>query len=249
MFNKYADYYDLYYAEKDYAAEVAFILKLAKKFKRKPKTLLDMGCGTGRHLAEFAAQGLVCDGFDLSSKMLQQAKERLAGRVSVGLSLGNLTDFENGKRYDLVVSMFAVMGYLISNNDLLAGFRTARRHLAPGGLFVFDAWFGPAVLAQSPEKRRHEYLEGAQKIVRVVSPELDVVRQMVTVNYEIQVSEVNRLIKTLKEAHQMRYMFVQEVAMALDFCGLRLIDARPFLASRSKLTTDTWNVSFVAEPK
>ena len=146
-FSEYSTFYDLYYADKDYAAEVDFVLKLAFRFGVEPQNLLDMGCGTGRHLEEFVKRGLKCDGFDLSAEMLSRARKRLP-RTGVGLSEGNITDFESGKQYDLVVAMFAVMGYLVDNEHLLAGLRTAQKHLRPEGVFIFDGWFGPAVLAQ-----------------------------------------------------------------------------------------------------
>lgn len=42
VFSEYSDFYDLYYADKDYAAEADFILELAARFGDTPKTLLDM---------------------------------------------------------------------------------------------------------------------------------------------------------------------------------------------------------------
>jgi len=248
LFSDYAHYYDIYYAEKDYRAETDFVLGLASRFADEPRSLLDMGCGTGRHLAEFVRRGLACDGFDLSEDMLAQARERLSAEA-VELSLGNLATFESAKQYDLVVSMFAVVGYLITNEDLIAGLRTARRHLKPGGIFIFDNWFGPAVLAQKPEKRCHQYQNGADQIVRAVVPELDPVGQHVTVNYEITVSHDGEVVKKTEEAHRMRYMFVQEMALALEAAGLDLVHACPFMEADQPLTTDTWNVTFVARAK
>ncbi len=248
VFSEYAHFYDLYYADKDYGAEADFVLGLARRFTDEPKDLLDMGCGTGRHLLEFAKRGLKCDGFDLSEDMLTQARERLSS-VDVGLSQGNLASFENSKAYDLVVSMFAVMGYLVENQDLVAGLRTATKHLRPGGVFIFDNWFGPAVLAQRPEKRRHEYKDGGDTIVRAVSPELDPVGQKVTVNYKVTVSREGQTIKQNEESHCMRYMFVQEMALAMDAAGLELLHYCPFLEPDESLTTDTWNVTFVAKAK
>ena len=142
--------------------------------------------------------------------------------------------------------MFAVMGYLVKNEDLLAGLRTAKKHLRPGGVFIFDNWFGPAVLAQQPEKRRHEYKDGPDTIVRAVSPELDPVGQSVTVNYTVTVSRDGKIIKQSQEAHRMRYMFVQEMDLAMDTAGLELLHCCPFMAPNNSLSIDTWNVTFVA---
>ncbi len=248
VFSEYAHFYDVYYADKDYGAEADFVLDLANRFGCSPKSLLDMGCGTGRHLAEFAKRGLKCDGFDLSEEMLAQARKRLDGQA-VDLASGNLTTFENGKQYDLVVSMFAVVGYLVKNEDLLAGLRTARKHLNEGGVFIFDNWFGPAVLAQKPETRRHEYKDGDDVIVRAVTPELDPVGQNVVVNYEVTVTRDGEIAKQTKEAHCMRYMFVQEMALAMQTAGLELACACPFMAPDEPLSIDTWNVTFVARAR
>lgn len=244
VFSDYADFYDIYYADKNYSAEADFVLELASRYVKAPETLLDMGCGTGRHLAEFIRRNLKCDGFDLSESMLAQARQRLAGE-HVELSQANLTSFENGKQYDLVVSMFAVIGYLTTNQELIAGLQTARKHLRPGGVFIFDNWFGPAVLAQKPEKRRHEYRDGDNTIIRAVSPDLDPVGQKVTVNYEIAVLRNGQVLKQTKEAHCMRYMFVQEMALAMQAAGLELVHSCPFMKPDSLLSTDEWNVTFV----
>jgi SAM-dependent methyltransferase len=204
-----------------------------------------MGCGTGRHLEEFVKRGLKCDGFDLSTEMLSQASKRLAG-TAVGLSEGNITDFKNGRQYDLVVAMFAVMGYLTDNESLLAGLHTAQKHLRPEGVFIFDGWFGPAVLAQQPEKRRHEYHEDQKIVVREVTPHLDPVNQTVTVHYDVSINRNGQIIKQIEEDHVMRYMFIQEMALMMQSAGLKLVHYCPFLEPDGQLSTNTWNVTFVA---
>ena len=44
VFEEYAGFYDLYYADKNYAAEVNFVLRLAERFGCSPGSVLDMGC-------------------------------------------------------------------------------------------------------------------------------------------------------------------------------------------------------------
>ncbi len=245
VFSEYARHYDLYYTDKDYSGEVDFVLELARRFSLQPRTVLDMGCGTGRHLFELAGRGLQGDGFDRSPEMLQSARARL-DISGMGLAQGDLRNFRNGKRYDLVLAMFAVMGYLTTNDDFLAGLKTAREHLETRGLFIFDGWFGPAVLAQKPEERTHQYRNGKQTILRKVSPSLDPVEQVVTVHYEIVSRDYNGAEKAFMEDHRMRFMLVQETKLALQTCGLDLIHACPFMQSNGKLSTETWNVTFVA---
>lgn len=247
-FSEYAHFYDLFYAGKNYAAEAEFILELSARFGLVPKTLLDMGCGTGRHLVEFVKRHVKCDGFDKSPEMLVQASRRLSGD-NVTLTEANITDFENGKKYDLVVGMFAVFGYLIGNDQLLSGLRTAYKHLLPGGLFIFDGWFGPAVLTQKPEHRKHEYQDGQDTVVRKASPVLDSTNQTVTIHYEIMIKRKNRGLKRIDENHHVRFMFIQEMAIAMEYCNLELIHYCPFMMPDGKLTSGTWNVTFIARRK
>lgn len=245
VFSEYAKHYDLYYADKDYSGEVNFVLQLASRLGLQPKTVLDMGCGTGRHLLELARRGLTGGGFDQSPEMLQRAKTRLDG-LGLELAEGDLRTFRDGKRYELVLAMFAVMGYLTTNEDLLAGFKTAREHLKSGGLFIFDGWFGPAVLAQRPEERTHEYYNGKQPVLRKVTPFLDPIEQVVTVHYEVILRNGNIIETTSVEDHRMRFMFVQEMKLAMQACGLDMLYVCPFMDLSGKLTMETWNVTFVA---
>lgn len=245
IFSKYARHYDLYYAHKDYSGEVDFVLELASRFGLQPITVLDMGCGTGKHLFELVKRGLKADGFDISPEMSKAARTRSVG-LDVGVAQGDLRTFRNGRQYDLVLAMFAVMGYLTTNDDLMAGLKTAREHLRPGGLFIFDCWFGSAVLAQQPEERSHEYQNGKQTVLRKVTPFLDPIEQVVTVHYEVISRDGDGIETVSVEDHRMRFMFVQEMKLAMRACGLDLVYACPFMDLSGKLTAKTWNVTFVS---
>jgi len=245
VFSEYAQFYDLYYANKDYSGEVDFVLYLASKFGLYPETVLDMGCGTGKHLIEMARRGLTGLGFDQSPEMLKAARNNLGSR-GMEIALGDLRHFRTNKQYDLVVAMFAVMGYLTSNEDLLSGLLTARDHLTPNGLFIFDGWFGPAVLAQRPEERIYEYTSGTQWVQRKVTPFLNTVEQVVSVHYEIISRDANGPEKRVTEDHKLRYMFVQEMKLAMQASGLALLYSCPFMKHDGQLSPTTWNVSFVA---
>lgn len=244
VFSEYAHFYDLYYANKDYSSEVDFVLNLASKFGLHPQTVLDMGCGTGKHLLELAKRGLKGRGFDQSGEMLKAARNNLAAS-GLEFTRGDLRNFRADSKCDLVIAMFAVMGYLTTNEDLLAGLMTARDHLNPGGLFIFDGWFGPAVLAQKPEERVHEYRNGTQAVQRKVTPFLNPVDQVVTAHYEITSKDGDGPEKRAVEDHKMRFMFVQEMRLAMRVCGLDLLYCCPFMEPDGQLSLKTWNVTFV----
>jgi len=66
IFGDYARYYDVLYQDKDYAGEADFVLSCLVRRQGEPRTLLDLGCGTGRHGLEMARRGVSVTGVDMS---------------------------------------------------------------------------------------------------------------------------------------------------------------------------------------
>ncbi|HEY4744175.1 MAG TPA: class I SAM-dependent methyltransferase, partial [Desulfuromonadaceae bacterium] len=154
-FDQYARYYDLLYRDKDYAAEADFVAGLLLAHAPEARTLLELGCGTGRHAEFLARQGFAVHGVDRSEGMLADAGRRRENlpddvRGRLAFSPGDARDVRLGRHFDAVVSLFHVMSYMAEGRDLEHAFATARAHLAPGGVFLFDFWYGPAVLSDRP---------------------------------------------------------------------------------------------------
>lgn len=77
VYGKYGIYYDLIYSMKNYVAECEAIEDYFIKFsKRKVRSILDLGCGTGTHCILFAKKGYEISGVDLSEVMITQAIEK-----------------------------------------------------------------------------------------------------------------------------------------------------------------------------
>ncbi len=260
IFNKYANFYDAYYVSKDYEKEAAFVLSLTKKYgvKKNFKTILDIGCGTGGHLIPFARAGFKVVGFDLSEAMVSQAREKIQRLKSGALAtitivpsvkVADARSYRDGKKYDLTVAMFAVMGYLTSNEDFLEGLKTARAHLEKGGLFIFDVWFGPTVLTEGPETRIQEFDKNGKRTIRIVSPELDSINQIVRVKYKILQIDDRRVVTEVDEVHEMRFFFIQELKLFLEDAGFEMVKVCPFMAAGREPVPGDWNISVVAKAK
>ena len=65
-------------------------------------------------------------------------------------------------------------------------------------------------ISQKPEKRRHQYQNGRDTIVREVTPFLDTISQTVTVRYDISVNRNGKIIKQIQENYVMRFMFIRK---------------------------------------
>lgn len=253
VFEAYSQYYDLLYRDKNYAAEADYVHGLIERERPGSRTLLDLGCGTGRHDFLLAERGYSVTGVDMSADMLKVAgverSRRLAATPASApptFAQGDVRSVRLGQRFDVVVSLFHVMSYQTSNQDLQAAFGTLREHVAPGGLLLFDAWYGPTVLTDRPAVRVKRLSGDGFDVTRVAEPAFHPSENVVDVNYQIMiVDRKSQRTEELRETHRMRYLFVPEVRQMLEQVGLRLERACEFMTD-GELSFDTWNALFIA---
>lgn len=154
--DKYYDYYDLLYAGKDYSGDVETVLEIYKQYGRQAlKRVLDVGCGTGNHSVELARMGHQVVGVDIDPQMIERARSKV-DRISEGelfFWLGDIAELEDSG-FELAVSMFNVVNYIHSLNELLRFFAAINQRLVQGGIYVFDSWNGLAAQLDPP---RHEF--------------------------------------------------------------------------------------------
>jgi ubiquinone/menaquinone biosynthesis C-methylase UbiE len=101
--------------------------------------LLDVACGTGRHL-EFLREHYAVMGLDLEPGLLDLARQRCPG---VEFYQADMLDFDLGELFDVITCLFSAIGYVKTVERLGQAVSTMARHLKPGGLLVIEPWFSP----------------------------------------------------------------------------------------------------------
>ena len=211
QFNLYAQYYDLLYKDKDYKKEAEYVHTLIQQNNPKAKTILSLGCGTGRHEKELENFGYDIVGVDLSEQMIEIANND-KGKSTCQFIQGDIRNLRLKQKFDVVISLFHVMSYQNSNDDVISFFNTAKAHLTTKGIFIFDFWYGPAVLADPPVVRRKCIENDKISIDRIATPVIYENKNIVDVNYEIIVFDKDTQKKTrFSELHSMRYFFDSEM--------------------------------------
>lgn len=248
VFGNYSKYYDLLYRDKDYAAEAEYVRSLIERHQPGARSLLDLGCGTGRHDLLLARMGYRVTGVDLSQEMLAVARRelKLEGReVEVSFHQGDVREVRLGAEFDVVVSLFHVMSYQTGNADLRAALATAKAHLKPGGLFIFDCWYGPAVLTDRPVVRVKRLEDEAISVTRVAEPVLHPNENVVDVNYEVLIRDKGSdSVEEIRETHRMRYLFAPELTLLVQEAGLSVVECREWMTGK-EAGFDTWSACFV----
>src|SRR3989344_6744865 len=169
----YSHVYDNLYEEKNYEEECDFLEKIFKASGKEVKTILDLGCGTGGHARVFAKTGYRVTGVAISESMLVIARKKAADEnLNINFVLSSIQNFKTEEKFDAVISMFAVMGYLIENEDFSAGVRVAHNHLNEGGVFIFDGWNGFAVLNDRPGPETKEIKNGGKRMIRKTTTDI-----------------------------------------------------------------------------
>jgi SAM-dependent methyltransferase len=166
MFIKSERYYDAIYAWKDYKAEAARLTEIISACKTSSgTTLLDVACGTGGHIPHLR-EAFAIEGLDLDPEMLRIAR---AKHPDVAFHEGDMADFELGRQFDVVMSLFSSVGYLRTPDRLAKAVATMARHVRPGGVLIVEPFFPP----QAWKERT-----GAPGPMVVDKPDISIVRMV-----------------------------------------------------------------------
>lgn len=237
---QYSKYYNLLYADKDYRKEVDYVADLLKKYQPGAKTLLEYGSGTGGHGVLLNKKGFDVFGVERSAEMAVVAR-----RNGLECDVADITDFRLTRKFDACISLFHVISYINDNHQLLRVLENTKAHLNPGGHFIFDVWFTPAVMHQVPETRIKKIENDEIEVLRIATPDIDHLRNIVAVNYHIiQKDKATGQYAEFKERHNMRHFGVLEIDLLARLSGFELVGSEEFLTGRMP-SGETWGVTFI----
>ena len=138
MYKELAKYYDLIYHWKDYEKEALRIKELIKKYQNSDaKKLLDVACGTGKHL-EYFKENYSCTGIDLNEEMIDIAKVNIN---DVSFTQADMINFNLNDTYDVILCLFSSIGYVQTYENLKKTIGNFAHHLTSGGIVIIEPWF------------------------------------------------------------------------------------------------------------
>jgi SAM-dependent methyltransferase len=253
-FGLYSKYYDLLYREKDYSGESNYVLNLIQRHgenaERKQWNILELGCGSGGHAAFIAPTIHQLVGVERSHEMAEQAVAKKIGNFQI--LEGDITqlnkvlpdDYKN-ESFDAVISLFHVVSYINQNDDLWSCLMSVYNSLKPGGVFVFDVWFAPAVFWLRPERRVKHMSDDLIHVERTANSSINVMSNVVTVKFDTQIIDNSTgESTTLQETHPMRCYGVPEISLLAQEVGMQVVCVEEFLSGKPA-SVETWGVCFV----
>ncbi|HRK20896.1 MAG TPA: methyltransferase domain-containing protein [Fimbriimonadaceae bacterium] len=140
--------------------EVQFLLDLFQL--PSGASILDLGCGTGRHSIELARRGFDVTGVDLSSGMLAEARKAAqAAGVEVEWIEADATQYRTDKAFDAAICLCeGGFGLIGAQEDPvmhdLGILQTAFAALRPGAPFLLTALNGYSIIRQMKDEHVQE---------------------------------------------------------------------------------------------
>jgi len=206
--------YDRIYAFKDYRAEVERLTELVgPDLSPDASRLLDVACGTGKHLEHLKTRFSRADGLDLSAELIAIARQR---NPELRFHTGDMRSFEVDARFDLITCLFSSIGYMTTVDDLHVAIACMTRHLAPGGVLAIEPWFTP-----------DQWMANTTHADFIDDPELKIARVNTSlVEGRISIVDLHHLIGTPEETvhflekHRLGLYTVDEMTAAFRESGL-----------------------------
>lgn len=221
-YEAFASVYDLFMEQVEYDQWLDHIHAVWDKLGAKPKTIIDLGCGTGSILLPLAKEGLDVIGVDISPEMLAEADHKaMEEGLSLRFACQDMTALELGEKADCILSLCDCMNYLTEDGQLEDAFQSIAKHMKKESLFLFD---------MNTEYKFREVLgqnvfgsaeEGAAYIW-----ENDYDKEEKINEYYVSffIEQENGLYERVEEYHYERAYSMEEIENGLQAAGMELVE-------------------------
>ena len=245
----YAPHYDRQGLSQWSGALIRFTLDtLLPRHGRRPRTALDLACGTGTAALALDAAGLAVVGLDHSAGMLAVARAKAArARARCSFVRADLRAFAFAHPFELITCAYDSLNYLTTPRDLRTAFGQVRAALAADDLFVCDLTTARAYDAEPTAPETFDL----GRVAYTWQTAWDAPAQRATTTLTVTTRTEDRE-ETVTERHIQRAYSREEVEAALHAAGLRplgVFAVRPLLEpTLDPPGLDTARIVYVAEP-
>lgn len=220
-YNSLSYVYDELMGHVDYKKVTEYYINAAKRWGLNGVNVLDLACGTGNMTIELLKRGYMVHGLDASSDMLAVADEKIYKEgFEPRLFCQNMKEFCAPIKYDLVISAFDSLNYLLDIEDLSDTINNVSKVLKKDALFLFDVHtkykmeevFGQNVFTYTDEDIAYIWQND-------FSPEEEICHM----DIEIFVQKENDTYKRISEYHRERYYSRESIERVLEDKGFEVL--------------------------
>lgn len=219
--------YDRLTNDVDHRQTVAFYEKILEKEGVRPRTAVDLACGTGSVALILSEKGIRVTGVDLSEEMLTVAMDKAADAADPPVFVRqSLQELRLPRGVDLAVCALDSLDYITDPDDCREAVRRVYQALNPGGIFIFDV--------NTPEKLRSMdgqiFLDEDDDVYCVWRGEFDGRSNICSYGMDLFQRQGNAWIRSFEEHREYAYSQAQltEYLKSAGFCRIRVYGDRRF---------------------
>jgi len=214
-----ARYYDAIYTTfVDYPALTRRLEKIfAKHLRRRPKSILDIACGTGNYTFTFAKRGYQTTGIDLSDDMLEVAIAKGRGKTNPQFFKMDMREIKLKSKFDVATVLFGGFGYLHQDADVDRFLAGTFKQMNRNGLLAFEFWqnsaIRPAATRPNGERSWENLEDHGRTIIRLNSSKYDAQTNLHNTTFELYVLDRkrNRLLDNFSETHVVKTYTISQI--------------------------------------
>ena len=221
-YEAFASVYDIFMEQVEYDQWLNHIHAIWEKFGLQPKTVIDLGCGTGSIALPLAKEGYDVIGVDLSPEMLTEADHKaMEEGVSVRFACQDMTELELGEEADCILSLCDSMNYLTEDGQLEDAFKSIAQHMKQESLFLFDLnteYKFKEVLGQNVFGSAEEHA------AYIWENDYDEEEKINEYYVSFFIEQENGLYERVEEYHYERAYSMEEIEEGLQAAGMELVE-------------------------
>lgn len=248
VYSRFAFYYDAIYNEIcDYKKDVEVYLQITSKhFTKKLESVIDLGCGSGKHLEILHKKGLEVAGIDLSKEMIELAKQRFKKeKQQISLKVDNMNNLAIDQPFDLATSFFGGFGYLTEEEEIVKLFTNIREKKVQ--LFVFEFWH-TAQVKEDHQTWMKVKLEEEKELIRLSQSTFDSEKSILRIDFEFIISSDEKIVDRFTETHNIRTYTFESITELVSKAGCEIVGLYKDSLSSEQATTEDFRVIAVVKP-
>ena len=193
IYDKLSKHYDFIYSPKDYKKEAQKIKYIIKKFKKSEGDgLLDVACGTGKHIS-FFKDCFHCMGIDISDKMLGIARKR---NPKIKFEKANMIDMNLNKKFDVLTCLFSAIGCVKTYENLKKTWENFAFHLNEGGVAIVEPWF----FLPMHQQKHYNFPDENLQIAKLIQSRIE--NNIALIDFHYLISEKGKKVRYFEDHHE-----------------------------------------------
>lgn len=217
MYKNFSKVYDIMMEYADYDGWENIIEEKIERYGDSPKTILDLGCGTGEVLLRLLPN-YEMTGVDLSKEMVEIARRKVD---QVSFYIQDMRHLKLEKKHDVVISLFDTVNHLISLEGLKETFSSVWENLNEDGIYIFDIVTRDLIEEMFPGGN---FIDDRGDIVIIWEHEEDIDEGIDYIDTTFFVKQKNGMFKKITEEYVKKIFTVDEVMNIAKEIGFKVVE-------------------------